>query len=261
VESKKSCHKNAAKYSKPSTQIQKLLTFKKIRLVRQYDTRPSKVRLDTCAGILEQSIWARNRVEIGLSHRPARLHSLAKSIPWNWFRGFLSVYKFGLCFNPGLPGRLLGVEHFSCPALLPEGECILWWNQREGASLVQSTIMFPPVRDILGMHCKKRFAIFPSPAGMSLTKLSLAGNNLIYPVQGEFGLWHPSWQGKIVNLFYSVVETGTARLKQMQPIMGSLNDVTQMCPFLKGWRMPSLPFHTSFKNATLPVPCQGLYWK
>ncbi len=28
---------------------------------------------------------------------------------------------------------------------------------------------------------KKRFAIFPSPAGMSLTKLSLDGNNLIIP--------------------------------------------------------------------------------
>jgi hypothetical protein len=36
------------------------------------------------------------------------------------------------------------------------------------------------------VHCKKRFAIFPSPAGMSLTKLSLAGDNLIIPGQGEF---------------------------------------------------------------------------
>ena len=26
------------------------------------------------------------------------------------------------------------------------------------------------------LHCNKRLAIFPSPAGMSLTKLSLAGN-------------------------------------------------------------------------------------
>ncbi len=25
-----------------------------------------------------------------------------------------------------------------------------------------------------GIHCKKRFAIFPSPAGMSLTKLSVS---------------------------------------------------------------------------------------
>jgi hypothetical protein len=29
------------------------------------------------------------------------------------------------------------------------------------------------------VHCKKRWAIFPSPAGMSLTKLFLAGKNLI----------------------------------------------------------------------------------
>ncbi len=36
------------------------------------------------------------------------------------------------------------------------------------------------------LHCKKSFAVFPSPpAGMSLN--SLAGNNLIIPGQGEFG--------------------------------------------------------------------------
>jgi hypothetical protein len=27
------------------------------------------------------------------------------------------------------------------------------------------------------LHCKKKLAIFPSPAGMSLTKLSLGGKN------------------------------------------------------------------------------------
>jgi hypothetical protein len=36
-------------------------------------------------------------------------------------------------------------------------------------------------RDVVKMerkkHCEKRFAIFPSPAGMSLIKLSLVGNN------------------------------------------------------------------------------------
>jgi hypothetical protein len=36
-------------------------------------------------------------------------------------------------------------------------------------------------------NVKKRSAIFPSPAGMSLIKLSLAGNNLITPGQGELG--------------------------------------------------------------------------
>ncbi len=33
----------------------------------------------------------------------------------------------------------------------------------------------------------KKVSIFLSSAGMSLTKLSLAGNNLIIPGQGEFG--------------------------------------------------------------------------
>jgi hypothetical protein len=34
------------------------------------------------AGIFKQSMGARNRVGIGLSHRPARLHRLAEFIPW-----------------------------------------------------------------------------------------------------------------------------------------------------------------------------------
>jgi hypothetical protein len=42
-------------------------------------------------------------------------------------------------------------------------------------------VAFTPV------HCKKSLSIFPSPAGMSLTKLSLAGKNSIILGQGEFG--------------------------------------------------------------------------
>ncbi len=30
---------------------------------------------------------------------------------------------------------------------------------------------------LVSLNCKKKFAIFPSPAGMSLTKLSLGGKN------------------------------------------------------------------------------------
>ncbi len=37
------------------------------------------------------------------------------------------------------------------------------------------------------LHCKNSLAIFLSPAGMPLTKLFLAGKNLINPGQGEFG--------------------------------------------------------------------------
>jgi hypothetical protein len=36
------------------------------------------------------------------------------------------------------------------------------------------------------INCKKSVSIFPSPARMSITKLSLAMKNLIIPGQGEF---------------------------------------------------------------------------
>jgi hypothetical protein len=37
------------------------------------------------------------------------------------------------------------------------------------------------------LHCKKSFSIFPSPAEMSLTKVSLGGNLEIIPAQGDLG--------------------------------------------------------------------------
>ncbi len=36
-----------------------------------------------------------------------------------------------------------------------------------------------------GVHCKKEVAIFPSPAGMSMTKLSLGGKKLNYSRPGR----------------------------------------------------------------------------
>ncbi len=47
---------------------------------------------------------------------------------------------------------------------------------------------------------------FPSPAGMSLTRLSLAGNNLSIPGQAEFGTWHPGWvrENRWLFIQYSV---------------------------------------------------------
>ncbi len=44
-----------------------------------------------CAAILGQSMGFRNRVGIGLSYRPASLHRLAESTPWNWFLGSFKV--------------------------------------------------------------------------------------------------------------------------------------------------------------------------
>jgi hypothetical protein len=52
---------------------------------------------------------------------------------------------------------------------------------------------FNQEEDLYGkIHRKKIFSIYPSPAGMSLTKLSFGGNNLYMtslfpPMQGEFG--------------------------------------------------------------------------
>ena len=39
----------------------------------------------------------------------------------------------------------------------------------------------PPLELRHTLHCNKSFAIFLSPAGLSLTKLSLAGNNVLIP--------------------------------------------------------------------------------
>jgi len=58
-----------------------------------------------------------------------------------------------------------------------------------------------------GTHCKKRFSIFPSPAGMR-TKLSLGGYNLIFPAHGESLVSDiPAGDGKIVNLFLQCSNT------------------------------------------------------
>jgi len=48
---------------------------------------------DCCAGILKQFMGARNRVGIGLSYRPARLHSLAELVPWNRIHGLHKSLK------------------------------------------------------------------------------------------------------------------------------------------------------------------------
>jgi hypothetical protein len=47
------------------------------------------------AGIFKQCMGPRNRVGIGLSYRPARLHRLAEFIPWNRFLGFKTFKNTG----------------------------------------------------------------------------------------------------------------------------------------------------------------------
>jgi hypothetical protein len=55
------------------------------------------------------------------------------------------------------------------------------------------------------MHCKKELAVFPSPAGMSLIKLFLGGNNLVFSCPER--VWSVTSRlgtGKWLTLFYSV---------------------------------------------------------
>ncbi len=54
-------------------------------------------------------------------------------------------------------------------------------------SATDEIIIKTPKWSVNTVHCKQRLAIFPSPCGLSLTKLSLTGNNLIISGQGEFG--------------------------------------------------------------------------
>jgi hypothetical protein len=52
------------------------------------------------------------------------------------------------------------------------------------------------------VHCKKKLAVFPSAAGMSLSKLSLAGNNFIIPEARESLVNDiPAGDRKTINLF------------------------------------------------------------
>jgi hypothetical protein len=57
------------------------------------------------------------------------------------------------------------------------------------------------------IHCKKELAVFPSPAGMSLIKLFLGGNNLVFSrPERVWSVTSRLGTGKWLTLFYSVVK-------------------------------------------------------
>ncbi len=60
------------------------------------------------------------------------------------------------------------------------------------------------------IHRKKSFSIFPSPAGMSLTKLSLGGNNLymtsLFPPRESLVIDIPAGDGNIEKLFLRCIK-------------------------------------------------------
>ncbi len=56
------------------------------------------------------------------------------------------------------------------------------------------------------VHCKKELAVFPSPAGMSLIKLFLGGNNLVFSrPERVWSVTSRLGTGKWLTLFYSVL--------------------------------------------------------
>ncbi len=119
-----------------------------------------------------------------------------KYLFWHWY------VKYAVSFSRPKPRFIKNCRTWEPPTLPPsEKVCLLF-----------------------SVNWKKRFAIFPSPAGMSLTKLSLAGNNLIIPAQREFVKWLPGWGGggrKIDKLFLQ------CRSNQV-----SLSVSFHLCPFL-----------------------------
>lgn len=75
-----------------------------------------------------------------------------------------------------------------------------------------------------------------------------------------------SWsypEDKMVPMVRDLLETmdmATCDLRHLQSIMGLINDVSQLCPFLKGFRKPLLVFLASFEDredVTLAIPPQA----
>jgi hypothetical protein len=58
-------------------------------------------------------------------------------------------------------------------------------------SIVLVTLIWNPLKS--QSYTVKKLFIFPTPLGMSLTKISLAVKYLLIPCQGEFGKWHLGW--------------------------------------------------------------------
>ncbi len=65
---------------------------------------------------------------------------------------------------------------------------------------------------------KKRFASFPSPAGMSLPNSPWAEiwrHNWIIPSQGEFGKWHHGWRRETREPFFTMKHPSSIRSKPL----------------------------------------------
>ncbi len=106
------------------------------------------------------------------------------------------------------------------------------------------------------LHCKKELAIFPSPAGMSLTKLSLSGKKLNYSCPGR--VWSVTSRlgtGKRLTLFYSVLVLWCYR--HFSAIRNS-DEIYPWCFFQSSvywriWRVPGFLAVIGFGSSLSPV--------
>ncbi len=70
----------------------------------------------------------------------------------------------------------------------------------------------------------------------------------------------PTKQQRLLHLCGSMLSSTGVSLKHMQDLMGSLNDVGQMCPFFKAFRQPLYAFLGSFngdEDIVKPLPAQA----
>jgi hypothetical protein len=76
--------------------------------------------------------------------------------------------------------------------------------KRVVSAIMHSTVYYSSFSS-LPIHCKKELAVFPSPAGMSLIKLFLGGNNLVFSCpERVWSVTSRLGMGKWLTLFYSV---------------------------------------------------------
>ncbi len=89
-----------------------------------------------CFGILDNLWGPRNRLGLGLPHRPAGLQRLAESIAWNRFLGSLKVLKYRLQHRKAKQNTLV----WSLAKKI-SGVCVCLGGGGEGGGTVYSAVL------------------------------------------------------------------------------------------------------------------------
>jgi hypothetical protein len=125
-----------------------------------------------------------------------------------------------VCRRIGLQFTVQAAVRSACQKLIqyfPRYQLTLSIYKRCSTPFTDEDIQIPhhlqfPSKQLL--HCKKRLPIFPSPAGMSLTKLSLDGNTVIkfFPTRESLVSDIPAGDGKIDKHFLQCIQQQTVEL-------------------------------------------------